>query len=260
MAISSKARVDASSKKISIESIADLCLKRIPLPFNKKDSFSIIAEIKKRSPADGLLANESFDIEAQAKIYIDSKVSAISVLTEPDAFHGSVNDLQAVSSLANKNNIPTLRKDFIVDSYQLYEARYFGASGALLIVKMLEDDLLISLIRVAQDLNLFLLIECFDLDDIERLNAILANILIMKNGPSLLLGINCRDLKTLKVNPNHFEKMAPHLISGYSWVAESGISHPIEIKEIIRYGYHAALIGSALMRSSDPKSFTEIIY
>ena len=260
MAISSRLRVDVSSKKMPIEIIADLCLKKTPLPFKLKNNFSIIAEIKKRSPADGLLTNDSFSLNVQVKKYIDSEVSAISVLTEPDAFLGSVSDLQTVSSLAHKDNIPTLRKDFIVDSYQLYEARYFGASGALLIVKMLEDDLLISLIRVAQELSLFLLIECFDLDDIKRLNNVLANTAVRANSPPLLLGINCRDLKTLNVNKSQFEKMSPHLISGYPWVAESGISEPFELKAIIEYGYHGALIGSALMKSSDPKTFTKIMY
>jgi indole-3-glycerol phosphate synthase len=258
MALSSKLRVMESLKEVPEEALAISCLKYHPVPLSQKKTLKIIAEIKKRSPADGLLANENFDIKIQSTKYINANVAAISVLTEPDAFYGSLNDLAKVSVLAKKNNIPTLRKDFIIDVYQLYEARQYGASGVLLIVKILSDELLLLLITKALSLKLFLLIECFDEQDINRLKTILNNYESRLNHEQILLGINCRNLTTLKVNKDHFQQMSTYLFGGYSWIAESGIADASDLKQIIKYGYGGALIGSALMKAVDPSIFTNI--
>jgi indole-3-glycerol phosphate synthase len=179
--------------------------------------------------------------------------AAVSVLTEPARFEGSLDHLeQAARALEAAGGVPAMRKDFLVDPYQVAEARLAGAGGILIIVRMLELPELNALIKAAQQLGLFVLIEAFDAADIEIANELLA---AHDGGRSkLLLGINSRDLTTLKVVPG---RLLPTTVSR---VAESGVATVADAANLVRVGYDMALIGSALMTADDPvKLLTEML-
>lgn len=209
--------------------------------------FDVIAEIKRRSPAVGALTcGES--IEARAAAYALAGAAAVSVLTEPSRFDGSMSQLDSVARSLGPLGVPTMRKDFLVDPYQVAEARAAGAGGVLLIVRMLPRTDLDALLRAARQLSLFVLLEAFDERDIE-----LAHELVAASGPEgLLVGVNCRDLTTLQVVAGRLEKLAPLLPTTALRVAESGVSTPQDAHEAAAAGYDLALIGSALMRAREP--------
>ena len=141
-----------------------------------------------------------------------------------------------------------MRKDFLVDPYQIAEARAAGAGGVLLIVRMLPDALLDAMIARTRELGLFALLETFDAPDIERLRALTARV----GSAGLLAGLNSRDLSTLEVVPSRLEALAPLLPATLPRVAESGVSSPEDAHRMGRAGYDLALVGSALMRTPDP--------
>ena len=214
--------------------------------------FDLIAELKKRSPAEGQLDARLASVEEQAAAYAAGGAAALSVLTEPGQFLGSLDDLQTVAQ-ANPQ-VPVMRKDFLVSRYQVREARLAGASGVLLIAAMLDADRLAALLEVAFEHELFVLVEAFDQADLDKCVPVLE-----RCGPPLqdglcryLLGVNCRDLRTLQVNFDHFEVMAPRLPREIPWVAESGVTEPGHVERVARLGYRLALVGTALMRSDDP--------
>jgi indole-3-glycerol phosphate synthase len=143
-----------------------------------------------------------------------------------------------------------MRKDFLVDPYQLVEARAAGAGGALLILRLLSPTELESLVTVGRSLELFLLLEAFDQADLAAARA-----LIDARGPEgLLVGVNSRDLATLQVRPERLLELAPHLPEAVPCVAESGIATADDARKVARAGYRVALVGSALMHSSDPRA------
>jgi indole-3-glycerol phosphate synthase len=210
--------------------------------------FDIIAELKLRSPAAGALAAPSFDRAAQLDAYARGGAAAVSVLTEPDEFHGELADLTAAAAHLAPLGRPAMRKDFIVDAYQVVEARAAGAGGVLVIVNMLDDETVRELVDCARELGLFVLLEAFDRDDLERLAPF--------DAPSspvpLLAGVNCRDLRDLDVRFPRFEQLAPFLPRHLPTVAESGIGSADDLRTVASLGYRLALIGSALMRSAEP--------
>jgi indole-3-glycerol phosphate synthase len=215
--------------------------------------FDLIAEVKRRSPAVGELAAEGLDPVTQATAYAAAGAAALSVLTEPEAFHGELGDLEAVSGAIAA--IPAMRKDFLVDPYQVWEARAAGAGGVLLVAACLERDVLADMLAVATGLGMFALVEVFDMDDLEHCLPVMA-----AAGPAvddgavrLLLGVNCRNLRNLDVEFGRFAALAPHLPAGYPWVAESGIGEPAAAAEVAALGYDLALVGTALMRAGDPE-------
>lgn len=212
--------------------------------------FNIIAEIKNRSPAEGQLATGDSDRAARAQQYANAGAAAISVLTEPTRFDGDIAHLEEI--VAASPDTPVMRKDFLVDTSQVIEARAAGASGVLLIVAMLSDAKLRAMLDCAYEHRMFVLLELFDLHDAMRMNALMftADQEQAETG-KLLFGVNCRDLRTLTVDPRGFEDFSPKTSSG-NWVAESGLYTPNDAAHVASLGYTMALVGTALMRAADP--------
>ncbi len=217
-------------------------------------SFDVIAEVKLRSPAEGTLAGSLDHTETlatvarQARTYEDAGAVAISVLTEPDEFRGSLEHLRAAAEAVS---VPVLRKDFLVDRYQLLEARDHGAGGVLLIARILEGDLLETMVREALELDLFVLLEAFDETDLGRIADLTGRFPGDGEAGPLLVGLNCRDLSTLRVEPARFASLIDALPEGPGRVAESGILSASDAAHVAGLGYDLALVGSALMRAPD---------
>lgn len=221
-----------------------------PLVRLNADAFDLIAEIKSRSPAEGELSGKAFDRSLQARRYAAGGAAAISVLTEPSRFDGSLDHLQEV--VAAVPDTPVMRKDFLVDVVQVAEARAAGASGVLLIVAMQDDRQLRAMLDCAAELGMFVLLESFDSDDLRRTHSLLTS----ADGDrvddgQLLFGVNTRNLRTLAVDPERLQRLAPELPRGRA-VAESGIHTADDATRVARLGYSMALVGTALMKSDDP--------
>jgi indole-3-glycerol phosphate synthase len=213
--------------------------------------FDVIAEVKLRSPAVGQLRSGDEDVAARVTAYARAGAAAVSVLTEPNRFEGSLDHLeQAARALQSAGGMPAMRKDFLVDPYQVAEARLAGAGGILVIVRMLERREVDALIEAAAKLGLFVLIETFDEADIRSANDLLA--VHGNRGIALLVGINSRDLTTLKVVPGRLEELVDQLPAGVPRVAESGVADANDAARLARAGYSLALVGSALMTAGDP--------
>ncbi|MGE4285744.1 MAG: indole-3-glycerol phosphate synthase TrpC [Phycisphaerae bacterium] len=205
------------------------------------DAINIIAEIKRRSPSKGVIKDD-IDITQMARAYQDGGASAISVLTEPEYFAGSLNDMIAVRESVS---LPVLRKDFIVTEYQVYESAAAGADAILLIVRCLDDEQLKSYFTLAKSLGMDALVEVHDTKDIERLSCIRARI----------IGINNRDLKTFDTSVTTAIKLSGAL-KGYQLpVALSGINKLSDICLSKSYGISSFLIGESIMRSDNPREF-----
>src|SRR5438105_3497881 len=167
----------------------------------------------------------------------------------PSRFDGTLDDLASAARSLALLAVPAMRKDFLVDPYQVLEARAAGAGGVLAIVRMLSRGELDALLDCARALGLFVLLEAFDAGDLELVRDLVAS----HTGPNLLLaGVNCRDLGTLEVMPRRLLELSPLLPPGTPCVAESGVTSPADVREIAAAGYRLALIGSALMRGGDP--------
>jgi len=254
MAASSQARVDAARRLQGDRELwrwAEASPAPPPLWLSPQ-RFDVIAEVKLRSPAVGVLKDgDDEDIEARVSRYAAAGAAAVSVLTEPDRFEGSLDHLeQAARALATAGRVPAMRKDFLVDPYQVAEARLAGAGGVLVIVRMLERSALDALIEAARRLGLFVLIEAFDAADIGIARALLDT--HGNRGSPLLIGINSRDLVTLKVVPGRLEEMVQLLPADAPRVAESGVGTAADAARLARAGYDLALVGSALMTAEDP--------
>ena len=214
--------------------------------------FDLIAEIKLRSPAVGALRPVDDSIDARAVVYATAGAAAVSVLTEPSRFDGSMEHLQSAARALSSLLVPAMRKDFLVDPYQVVEARVAGAGGVLLILRMLSRTQLESLLHAARRFGLFALLEAFDEKDIE-----LAHDLLAAHGvDGVLVGVNCRDLVTLQVVPGRLEPLARLLPASAPRVAESGVGTAADARAASRAGYDFALVGSALMRAADPAALT----
>lgn len=248
MAASSRARVVQASERLSARELRAMAQDSAPPPrLALSRRFDLIAEVKLRSPAAGQLKTDD-DIAARVGDYAQAGAAAISVLTEPSRFDGDLSHLvSSVQALAGR--IPAMRKDFLVDPYQIHEARVAGAGGVLIILRMLQSAELRALLEAAAQLQLFALLEAFDEIDLQW-----ADELVREYGSqtSLLVGINCRDLVTLEVVPGRLEALAPLLPHATPRVAESGVSSAADAQRLVRAGYDVALVGSALMQSADP--------
>jgi len=253
MAASSAGRAERAQKLRPASVLLDF-LALLPPPVSLRTSdagFDLIAELKLRSPAQGQLkAAGSEDIAKRVLSYAKAGAAAVSVLTEPSRFDGSMGHLERAARALIETGIPAMRKDFLVHPYQVLEARAAGAGGVLVILRMLPRDLLEPLIDTAIEHGLFVLLEAFDDVDIE-----LAHELVAARPAAralLLVGVNCRDLVTLQVMPGHLEKHAASLPVGVLRVAESGVMTPEDAARMAEAGYDMALVGSALMAGSDP--------
>ena len=205
------------------------------------ESIDIIAEVKKSSPAKGLLRS-NFDPVSLATMYAENGASAISVLTEVKHFQGDISHLEAVSNIAHKHSIPVIRKDFIFDSYQVCEARAFGADAILLIVAMLSPKTLSTLIKFAQNYWLQCLVEVHEENELK----------IAIDAGAEIIGINNRDLHTFKTDLSITKILAPSVPKNKTIVSESGISSRDHVKYVQKAGAHAALVGESLVISDDP--------
>ena len=243
MAESSAARA-AGARSFSAD---DFSRPVIPLA---AEPFGVIAEIKDHSPAEGALATPGGDRADRARQYAAGGAAAISVLTEPSRFGGELAHLETVVDAVP--DTPVMRKDFLVEPVQVDEARAAGASGVLLIVAMLDDTKLRAMLDRAHEHGLFVLLESFDTDDLERAsNLFNADDQERIAAGQLLNGINTRNLRTLAVDAGRLEALAPKLPPGRA-VAESGLHTADDAARVAGLGYSMALVGTALMRSDDP--------
>jgi indole-3-glycerol phosphate synthase len=204
-----------------------------------RPGLSVIAEFKRRSPSKGDIAPGA-DVAAQVAAYERGGAAALSVLTDRPHFGGSLEDLRVARTAAG---LPIIRKDFIVDPYQLYEAAVNGADAVLLIVRALSDKELASLYEEARALDLDCLVEVHDAEELERALEVDAEV----------IGINNRDLDEQRVDIQTTFELMPDVPAGKTVVAESGISGREELAELDRVGVDAVLIGGALMTAPDPE-------
>jgi indole-3-glycerol phosphate synthase len=204
-----------------------------------RPGIGVIAEFKRRSPSAGCL-RENADVGAIAGAYERGGASALSVLTERPNFEGSLADLRAARAACG---LPILRKDFIVDLYQLHEARAAGADAVLLIVAALDQDELASLHELALTLGLDVLVEVHDRDELARAVSIGAR----------LIGVNNRDLRDFTVDVRRTSQLLAEMPAGAIVVSESGIAAPEQLRELERQGVSAVLVGELLMRAPDPQ-------
>ncbi len=220
--------------------------------------FDVIAELKLRSPAAGKLGDTREDWLARVAVYARAGAAAVSVLTEPSRFDGSLAHLEQAASVLKPLGVPAMRKDFIVDPYQVLEARAAGAGGVLVILRMLPRERIGELLDVAAAHDLFVLLEAFDAADLDSAGELLDARRARKD--TLLVGVNCRDLQSLEVAPNRFSELAPRLPGGWPAVAESGVATGADARRMCRLGYRLALIGTALMSRADPAALLKEIF
>jgi indole-3-glycerol phosphate synthase len=211
-----------------------------PMPGYRAPGVSVIAEVKRSSPSRGSLAPIS-DPAALAVAYARGGAATISVLTEQRRFAGTLDDLRAVRAAVE---VPVLCKDFVVTSYQLWEARAAGADLALLIVAALDDNELCCLIDRARSIGLTPLVEVHSEDEAERAVGAGAD----------LVGVNARNLKTLEVDRDTFGRVAPLLPDSVVRVAESGVRGPHDVLEYARGGADVVLVGETLVTGKNPGS------
>jgi indole-3-glycerol phosphate synthase len=203
-----------------------------------RPTLSVVAEIKRSSPSKGPI-NPGMEATSRAKSYEDAGAAAISVLTEPDWFGGSMADLSAVAAVVS---VPVLRKDFIVASVQLYEARARGASAALLIVRALRPEALAELHDVGSRIGLDLLVEVRDE----------AELAVALDVGATIVGVNNRDLESLQIDPHTVDRVLPRIPRGIVAVAESGMTSRLDLQRAAGAGADAVLIGSAVSAAADP--------
>lgn len=222
-----------------------------PLSLN---SFDMIAEIKNRSPAEGQLASTTESRVDRALSYAQGGAAAISVLTEPQRFDGDLVHLAEVVDAVSADQVPVMRKDFLVDTVQVLEAKAAGASGVLLIAAIVDDRQLASMLDCAFDNDLFVLLEAFSDDDLKRVNNVARRAKIREQAArqKFLVGVNTRDLKTLTVDRFRLKRYGSLLPEGVTCVAESGLLAARDAERVAAWGYAMALVGTALMRESDP--------
>ncbi|HEX2280251.1 MAG TPA: indole-3-glycerol phosphate synthase TrpC, partial [Thermomicrobiales bacterium] len=202
----------------------------------------VIAEIKRASPSKGVIAENIVAAEV-ARDYLNGGCAAISVLTDETFFGGSLDDLHQVAALAHAqpSPVPVLRKDFVIDEYQIYEARAAGADAVLLIVAALSDDELFRLQRTATNFGVDTLVEVHNEEELRRALRI--------NPP--VVGINNRDLRTFEVDLATTERLAPLIPDGVIVVGESGIRTRDDVERLAAAGVDAVLVGETLMRQVD---------
>ncbi|MBV8781970.1 MAG: indole-3-glycerol phosphate synthase TrpC [Phycisphaerae bacterium] len=217
---------------------------RDPAEQPRRRPVNLIAEVKKASPSAGIIRAD-FDPVAIAKAYASAGADALSVLTDEEFFHGKLEYVQAIRSVVD---LPVLRKDFIIDAYQVYESRAAGADAILLIAECLETNELIDLQILATELNLTTLIEVRDMDNLIRVRD---RVIGFPHKSYSLLGINNRDLRTFKTDLGTTLRMSELVEDRNVLVSESGIHTRTDVKKLADAGVRAILVGESLMRSDD---------
>lgn len=244
-----RARVEAAKRLDDVDGLRERAIAtrstqashRLREVLSDRSRINIIAEFKKASPSKGVI-NNGVDPTEIARQYEAGGAAAMSVLTEQDHFKGSLDDLRAVRAVVD---LPILRKDFIFDVYQIYEAAEAGADAILLIAAMLEHDEIERLRIVAEDdLGIDALVEVHTLSELER----------VKRTGARLIGMNNRDLKSFQVSLDVSRSLIAHASEGAIMVTESGLQSREDLLELSKLGYSGFLIGETLMRSGAPTS------
>ena len=242
-------RVLVSAEKEPLEALRERALAQpAPPPLLaalQAPGVGVIAEIKRASPSRGALADIA-DPAALASGYVAGGAAAISVLTEPQHFRGSLDDLAAVAAAVP---VPVLRKDFIVDDYQVWEARAAGAAAVLLIVVALEQDDLLGLLKTVEQAGLVALLETHD--ELEVTRAVGAYEAAGITGKPII-GVNARDLTTLEVDPERFAAVRPSVPDGAIAIAESGVKTAADVQRLAAAGADAVLVGESVATAADP--------
>ena len=239
-----RADLDARMATVPLEELKE-CAARKPQPLDaeavlREPGVGVIAEVKRASPSKGSLATIE-DPAALARDYEAGGARCISVLTEPRRFGGSLDDLRSVRCAVD---VPVLRKDFIVTSYQLWEARAYGADLALLIVAALDHNALVSLIERTRSLGMTPLVEVHDAEEVER----------ALDAGATVIGVNARNLRTLEVDRDTFARVAPSIPSSCVRIAESGVRGPRDLIAYAEAGADAVLVGESLSTAEDPRA------
>jgi len=251
MGASSRARSAAAQAALPERELRARIADLPPAPALALNRFDLIAEVKLRSPAVGLLKSADTErVGERVAGYARAGAAAVSILTEPSRFDGSLDDLAAGSRVLAPLKVPAMRKDFLVDGYQVLEGRAAGAGGVLAILRMLPRADLEALIDTALELDMFVLLETFDLPDIELAHALVDA--RRAHHALLMTGVNSRDLVTLKVVPGRLDALASALPASVPRVAESGVATAADAARVAAAGYDVALVGSALMSAADP--------
>jgi indole-3-glycerol phosphate synthase len=241
-----KKRLEFAKSKITLEELKEKAIivrrnsesHRLQKSLGEKDEISIIAEIKRASPSKGVI-NDGINVAEIARMYERGGACAISVLTEEDKFKGSLDDLKTVRANVS---LPILRKDFIFDEFQIYEAAEAGADVILLIAAMLDDEILLRLLRLAeQELKLDVLLEVHTLEELERAKKIGARI----------IGVNNRDLHSFKVSLDVSRQLVQYAKKDSFLISESGLQTREDLLELEERGFKGFLIGETLMRSKN---------
>ncbi len=206
-------------------------------------SVSVIAEMKRSSPSAGVM-DLSLDPAQRSATYCRAGASAISVLTEQDYFRGSLQDLESAADVAHDNGVAVLEKDFVIDEYQIHQARAYGADTVLLIVAILEPVQYADLYAVATGIGMEPLVEVFDAPELD---------VALTHAEPRIVGVNNRNLKTLTTSLNVFPKLAKRIPDDVIKVAESGMRSADDVKRMADAGANAVLVGESLMTSDgDP--------
>lgn len=246
IAESARARVASSKENVSMSAMMDLAYGTGKGDFSfekalRSDGMSFICECKKASPSKGIIAKD-FPYLDIARAYEDAGASAISVLTEPEWFKGDIRYLKEISS---EVKIPTLRKDFTVDDYMIYEAKASGASAVLLICSILTARQIGEYIKVADELGLSALVEAHDHNEVQ----------IALGEGARVIGVNNRNLRDFSVDPLNCLRLREYVPEDVIFVAESGVKTHKDITELLINKVDAVLIGESMMRSPDKKAF-----
>lgn len=249
-----KLRVEAAKRSVSLEQVKELSVERRASAENHRlrsalevrGRLNIIAEFKRASPSKGVI-NDDLDPATVGLAYKNGGASAISVLTEEDFFKGSLDDLRAIRTAID---LPILRKDFIFEPFQVYEAAEAGADAILLIAAMLDDEALVELHNLAEvTLGLDALVEVHTLHELER----------VKNIGVKMIGVNNRNLKTFNMSLEVSRELIKHAPKDAVMITESGLKTRSDLIELQELGYSGFLIGETLMRSGDVEAELRIL-
>ena len=205
---------------------------------NVPGKLSLIAELKRKSPSKGML-RERFDPVSLAQTMAEAGAAALSVLTDEHYFGGHLDFLRDAKQFTD---VPVLRKDFVIDPYQVYEAAFYGADAVLLIARILTEETLLACMQAADRLGLEPFVEVHAEPELR----------LALSAGAHVIGINHRDLKTFTMDPTLTERLVPAIPAGKTIVAESGLQTADEVKRMKQLGVHAVLIGEALMTAPDP--------
>ncbi len=243
--MSKQAEVEAAKTRLPFDDLKSRLMSHLAERSFRKavtvpDKLSLVAELKRKSPSKGML-RERFDPVHLAQSLQEAGAAALSVLTDEPYFGGHLDFLRDAKQFTE---VPVLRKDFIIDPYQVYEAAFYGADAVLLIVRVLAEEHLVDCLQAADRLGVDALVEVHSEDELKVALGVGAGV----------IGINHRDLRTFTIDQNLSERLLPRIPAGKTVVAESGIQTAADVQRMKRLGVHAVLVGEALMTAPDPSA------